>query len=106
MASAQTQSWSGKDARDVLFAQIDWVKKEMIKYDKLIWDHKSELLGNAGTASQGDVTAWLNVRLISLMSFGCEVEPANASNLQGEWTSCMMKLSVPTSKAVGFIKVS
>ena len=52
-ASAQTRTRSGKNARDVLLAQINRVKKEMIEHDKLRRDHKSYLLGNTRTASQG-----------------------------------------------------
>ena len=54
LASAQTRTRSRKDARDALLVQINWVKKEMI--NNLIWDHKSDLLGNTRTASQG----WCN----------------------------------------------
>lgn len=72
------------------------------------WDGTTNLISLAtrGLHPKDDVTAWFDCRLILLMIFGCVDEPADAPNLQGEWTSCMLKAPFYHRRGSGFYQGS
>ena len=72
------------------------------------WDGTTNLISLAtrGLHPKDDATAWFDCWLILLMIFGCVDEPADAPNLQGEWTSCMLKAPFYHRRGSGFYQGS